>query len=97
MNLVMVGRNSLDELEKYAVENFAGVEDRNLPIQDFTKEKVFDQENTFEKICKIIPAKDIKTLTLNWQLPLSPSFSRTKSSHYLSHVIGHEGPNSLLS
>ena len=35
MNLVLVGRHSLDDLEKYATENFSGVENRNLPKVDF--------------------------------------------------------------
>jgi len=30
-------------------------------------------------------------------MPVSSAFSNSKSSAYLSHVIGHEGPNSLLS
>tara|TARA_B110000285_G_C15096270_1_gene602164 strand:- start:1509 stop:1652 length:144 start_codon:yes stop_codon:yes gene_type:complete len=47
MNLVLVGRHSLDDLEKYATENFSGVENRNLPKVDFTNEKVHDSNSTF--------------------------------------------------
>lgn len=97
MNLVLVGRHSLEDLEKYVTENFSGVENRNLPKVDFSNEKVHDSSSTFQKICHIIPSKDIKTLSLYWELPKTPAFCRNKSSRYLSHVIGHEGPNSLLS
>ena len=97
MNLVLVGRHSLEDLEKYATENFSGVEDRNLPKPNFKDEKVHDSESTFQKICQIIPSKDIKSLSLYWELPPTSTFCRAKSSRYLSHVIGHEGPNSLLS
>ena len=51
MNLVLVGRHSLEDLEKYATDNFSGVEDRNLPKVDFSDEKVHDAKSTFQKIC----------------------------------------------
>lgn len=97
MNLVLVGRHSLDELQEFAEENFSGVENRGLPRPDYSNELVFDEEHSFGRVYKIIPNKHIKTLSLRWTMPASPVSSRTKSAHYLSHVIGHEGPNSLLS
>ena len=30
-------------------------------------------------------------------MPVSKMACKKKSAHYLSHVLGHEGPNSLLS
>jgi insulysin len=30
-------------------------------------------------------------------MPITETFSKEKSNSYLSHSIGHEGPNSLLS
>ena len=60
MNLVLVSRLSLAELEALATENFSQVENRELPVKDFTKEAVFDKEHTFGRICKIIPDKLIK-------------------------------------
>lgn len=46
----------------------------------------------------MVPGKDIRTLRVKWpMLPEMVSAWRSKPLHYLSHVIGHEGPNSLLS
>jgi len=97
MNLVLVSRLGLDELQELATENFSGVEDRGLPAKDFSKEVVFDKEHSFGRIFKIIPDKLQKTLALKWVMPASPLYEVKRSSRYLSHVIGHEGPNSLLS
>jgi len=46
MNLVLVGRHSLDELQQMAVQNFYGVVNRNLPPKDFTKEVVYNKEHS---------------------------------------------------
>lgn len=42
MNLVLVGRDGLDELQGYVETNFSEVENRNLPVKDFSDKIVFD-------------------------------------------------------
>ena len=45
-----------------------------------------------------MPDKDVKLLKIIWpELPEDNSKWLAKPLSYLSHVIGHEGPNSLLS
>lgn len=34
---------------------------------------------------------------IHWNLPFSEKLWRQKPMSYISHLIGHEGPNSLLS
>jgi len=97
MNLVLVSRLSLDELQNLAAQNFNEVENRNLPKKDFTNEIVFNRDHSFGRIFKIIPNKLIKKLELVWIMPASLPYSKKKSASYLAHVFGHEGPNSLLS
>lgn len=97
MNLVLIGRQSLDELEHLAVQNFKDIEDRNLPDRDFSNEVVFDAKHSYKKLVKVIPGKEVKSLEIKWTLPASQFYSRSKSHAYLPHVLGHEGPNSLLS
>ena len=97
MNLVLVSKYSLDELQKFVETNFSEVKNQDLPAKDFKDEVIFDRAHSFGRIYKIIPKKNLKVLKLTWILPPSALFSVKKSSFYLSHVIGHEGPNSLLS
>ena len=47
MNLVLVSRASLDELEAMAVENFKDVLNRDLPRTDHSKDTAFDKEHSF--------------------------------------------------
>ena len=39
----------------------------------------------------------MKSISLRWILPVTKLYDTKMSYRYLSHVIGHEGPNSLLS
>merc|ERR1711892_1382369 len=45
----------------------------------------------------IVPVKDIRNLNITWGIPdLAPHYQSCPGS-YLGHLIGHEGPGSLLS
>lgn len=48
-------------------------------------------------ICRCIPVKDKHTLCLMWTYPSSLETYKSKSCRYISHLLGHEGPGSLLS
>jgi nardilysin len=52
---------------------------------------------SFQKVYRIIPTRKNHTLLLSWQVPPIQKCYRTKSASYLGHLLGHEGPNSLLS
>lgn len=96
MNLVMVGRHNLEDLEKLAIENFSDVENKDVVLKDFTGEVVYD-ETSYGHIFKVVPNKNIKRLKIKWNMPTSKMLDKEKPNSYISHLIGHEGPNSLLS
>jgi insulysin len=41
--------------------------------------------------------KDLRILQLIWPLPEELTHFKKKPIHYLSHLLGHEGPGSVLS
>ena len=47
MSLVLVGNQSIEELTKLAEDKFKGVENKNLPENDYSKEVVFTKEHSF--------------------------------------------------
>ena len=69
MNLVLVSRASVDELEAMTVEYFKDVLNRNLPRTDHSKDAVFNKEHSFQRIFKIVPSKEFRQITLTWMLP----------------------------
>ena len=97
MDLVLVSKHSVEELQKMAEDNFGDIQDKSLPVHDFRNEVIYDRENSFGRIFKVIPASHIKYISLIWKMPESISKWRSKSPQYLSHVFGHEGSNSLFS
>lgn len=53
--------------------------------------------DSFRKVYRVIPTRKTHKLLLTWQLESAVSKYKSKSDLYLSHLIGHEGPGSLLS
>ena len=50
------------------------------------------------KIAKFVPVKDQDMLNLFWVLPLyAEKDIKNRPEYYFSHLVGHEGENSLLS
>ena len=99
MSLVIAGNHSLDRLEEMAVRHFSDIEDKHLPQEDYSEERIFTREHSFERIFRVSPKSEARQLSLVWVMPSqlgSPNW-KDKSHSYLSHIFGHEGPNSFFS
>lgn len=95
MSLVVLGQESLDELEKLCVGLFSEVENKNVESPEW-KEHPFGPENLQVKGL-VVPVKDIRNLNITFPVPDMREHYETQPERYLSHLIGHEGPGSLLS
>lgn len=95
MKLVVLGKESLDELESWVGDLFEGVHNKDLPqkrwdgIQPLTKNELMTQ--IFAK-----PVMDQRTLDIYFPYQDEDEMYETQPSRYISHLIGHEGPGSLL-
>ena len=97
MSLVLYSKHPMEKLEEWAVSLFSGVENKNVTVPDYSQPKMpFDNEN-LGQIAKYQPVKDKDTLEVYWVLPWYGEEWRTNPLGYFSHLIGHEGENSLLS
>lgn len=96
MVLTVSSKHSLTDLEKWATEKFSPVVNKEVVIPDLGSPAPFPAE-TQSKLIKFVPVKDEDKLTLFWQLPYVHGDHESKPMTYLSHLIGHEGENSLLS
>lgn len=45
----------------------------------------------------MVPIKDIRNLYVTFPIPDLQKYYKSNPGHYLGHLIGHEGPGSLLS
>lgn len=50
-----------------------------------------------QQLYKIVPIKDIRNLYVTFPIPDLQQYYKSNPGHYLGHLIGHEGPGSLLS
>lgn len=95
MKLVVLGKESLDELETWVGELFAGVHNKDLPqkrwdgLQPLTKDELMTQ--IFAK-----PVMDQRTLDICFPYQDEEKLYESQPSRYISHLVGHEGPGSIL-
>uniref|UniRef100_A0A8C5DFQ5 Insulin-degrading enzyme n=1 Tax=Gouania willdenowi TaxID=441366 RepID=A0A8C5DFQ5_GOUWI len=95
MGLCVLGRESLDDLTSKVVKLFGEVENKNVPIPEFPEHPF--QEEHLRQFYKVVPIKDIRNLYVTFPIPDLQKYYKSNPGHYLGHLIGHEGPGSLLS
>eukprot|EP00536_Pseudo-nitzschia_multiseries_P003629 jgi/Psemu1/186282/e_gw1.57.67.1 len=109
MTLAIVGPQSLDTLKQMAQKSFSNIPNRNggPPEKEWMGVvPPFDPNNSvipsFGNVVKIVPVQDLRQISITWPIPYKDEQDRldallTKQAQYVSHIIGHEGPGSLLS
>ncbi|KAK7811466.1 hypothetical protein U0070_008667, partial [Myodes glareolus] len=95
MAICVLGRESLDDLTDLVVKLFSEVENKNVPLPEFPEHPF--QEEHLRQLYKIVPIKDIRNLYVTFPIPDLQQYYKSNPGHYLGHLIGHEGPGSLLS
>ncbi len=109
MTLAMVGPQSLDTLQKMAEDSFSKIPNRNGGApENAWKGSIapYDANNSvipsFGHVVKVVPVQDLRQVTITWPVVYKDEKDRldallTKQASYVSHIVGHEGPGSLLS
>lgn len=93
MGLVVLGRESLDELATMTLERFSTVPNRGVPLPVETVPWGPEQQG---KIMFVKTVMDVDTLELSFPLPRQDTLYESKPATFLSHFIGHEGDGSLF-
>ncbi|WP_249199129.1 insulinase family protein [Photobacterium sp. GJ3] len=95
MGLVLLGPQTLDELQTYAEQFFGDIPDSNQDKADIAVPLVTDRENA--RFITVEPIKEVRKLTLSFSLPAMEHHYRSKPLSYLAHLLGNEGTGSLMS
>ena len=96
MKLVVLGREPLDVLQKWAVDLFSGIENKNLPPNRWTEEVPL-RETDLGTQCFAKPVMDSRELNLVFPFIDEESLYESQPSRYIGHLLGHEGPGSIMS
>ena len=95
MKLVILGRESLDTLESWAEELFSPIVNQDLPRNRWDEVAPYtDKELATQIFAK--PVFDIRSLDIYFPYRDEEDFYESQPGGYLSHLIGHEGPGSIL-
>lgn len=95
MKLVILGREKLDVLEKWTTEFFSDVENKELPANRWTQEVPFTKKDLGMQ-CFAKPVMDSRELNLYFPFIDEEHLYESQPSRYISHLIGHEGPGSIM-
>ena len=100
MKLVVLDKKPLEEIEKIAIRLFTEVKNIDVPIPTTSEEIfIFDDSQKFKlsapKRIHMVPIQDKKRIIFAWSLPSNIEHYRKKALHYISHVLGYQGENSL--
>ncbi|OLQ81467.1 peptidase M16 [Photobacterium proteolyticum] len=95
MSLVLLGPQSLDELESYTNTYFAHIPNTDIAKPAITEPLVTANETA--KFIKIEPIKEVRKLTLSFAMPSVEQYYRQKPLSYIAHLLGNEGCGSLMS
>nr|POE72795.1 putative zinc protease [Quercus suber] len=95
MKLVVLGKESLDELQGWVEEFFTDVPDQNLRQLRWDDVPIYTQDEVGTQIFAK-PVMDSRSLDIYFPYPDEDEMYASQPGRYLSHLIGHEGPGSIL-
>lgn len=107
MTLAIIAPQTISELKAMVEEGFSEIPNRNVP----KPEEAWSGVPPFSKDCvipgigyivQVVPVQDLRQLSLSWPIVYTNDRQRTdsllmKQADYVAHLLGHEGPGSLLS
>jgi insulysin len=107
MTLALVAPQPLDDLKQMVTKSFSSIPNKNIRepeeawkgIPPYSDDSVIP---SFQTVLEIVPVQDLRQVTLSWPVVYKSNKEHDdsvleKQSNYVAHLIGHEGPGSLLS
>ncbi|KAJ8395493.1 hypothetical protein AAFF_G00032270 [Aldrovandia affinis] len=97
MTLTVQSKETLDTLDEWVREIFSKVPNNGQLKPTFSH--LLDPFDTpaFNKLYRVVPVRKVHALTITWALPPQGTQCRVKPLHYVSWLVAHEGPGSILS
>ncbi|KAJ3280388.1 hypothetical protein HK104_000705 [Borealophlyctis nickersoniae] len=96
MHFVLLSRDPIDILIEKAEKAFSPIPNSGTPPTLSASQTVFPP-SVLGSLVWIEPLKDLRSLSLSWEIPYKFENLDTKPTSLISHALGHEGAGSLLS
>ena len=95
MKLVVLGKEPLDILEEWVGDLFAGVKNKDLPKNRWDDAEPYSKAELMTQVFAK-PVMDQRKVEITFPFEDEEELYNTQPSRYISHLIGHEGPGSVL-
>lgn len=95
MCLAVLGKESLDELEQIIVEKFSPIENKEIEAPIWNNRPYLPEK--LGCLTSVVPVKDIRSLTISFQMEDLDKHYKSSPEQYVSHLVGHESEGSILS
>ncbi|WFD22426.1 insulysin [Malassezia equina] len=95
MKLVVLGRESVNQLMRWVVEKFSRVPNKGCDAPSFPGSPLGEEQRGTEVMFRTI--KDVHELDILFPFPEQVHLYRSKPGQLISHFLGHEGHGSLFS
>ena len=95
MKLVVLGKESIEDLEALAVKNFSEVPNKKLEIKKYDHISVID--DSLPRKINIKSIKEIRRLQLMFPMPSTRRHFKSKPGDMIGHLLGDETEGSVLS
>lgn len=96
MKLVVLGQDSLEDMEQWVISLFSDVNNKDLPPNRWDGVQPFSAGDMGMQI-SAKPVMDSRSIDVCFPFMDEENLSASQPSRYISHLIGHEGPGSILS
>lgn len=100
MRLAVLGKGSLDDIEKLIMEKFKDVVNKNIAIprgEEIGNGEMPVLPDSLGSVTYVVPVRDSRSVTFQFMLPEQTENWESKPWRYFSHLLGHEGKGSVLS
>ncbi|GAB5368156.1 hypothetical protein AAMO2058_001294300 [Amorphochlora amoebiformis] len=95
MKVCILGKESLDDLQKLAVKYFSNVENKSVDRPSWATEPF--HAPSLGHLYELVPIKEQRRISILWAFPSLREHYKKKPASLLSHLLGHEGKGSILS
>jgi insulysin len=107
MTLAIVAPQSITKLKDFVKKSFSGIPNKEVdkPEEQWRGVAPYNGNSvipSLQHVVEVVPVQDIRQVALSWPIVYESEDDYTeallqKQSNYVAHLIGHEGPGSLLS
>eukprot|EP00512_Aurantiochytrium_limacinum_P014203 CAMPEP_0171572964 /NCGR_PEP_ID=MMETSP0961-20121227/4470_1 /TAXON_ID=87120 /ORGANISM="Aurantiochytrium limacinum, Strain ATCCMYA-1381" /LENGTH=1056 /DNA_ID=CAMNT_0012127979 /DNA_START=31 /DNA_END=3198 /DNA_ORIENTATION=- len=96
MRLVVLGRESLEQLQEWVTDLFSPIPNTRIPPPSYGSTEGPLTRKEMGRVLKMVPVKELYTIELSWSThPLRDLYMHAPA-RYVANLIGHEGPGSIL-